>query len=968
MKDKNVTDSEQESSLEPPPLRSSVKRDSSSFLRRQRSHKSSQLDDSEAVSPRFDTTKTRFTNQSGDSNTSNLEDLNSAAFSPLSTGKEFHPNVVDWNEKVPGEKLSSSGLVPRHAADPPRPAREGFEWVWFPEGYWAERKKSSSHVRKKESRKWFRQPLERQGNQSPPPTSAKGSMTPSDSDISQINVERNASNSSSSQTSHIADDKVISPSTPGSRIKKGLSYVSPTHPHFTSPAGQPEGLYCKVKRGVGIGIPNRPRLYSHDTASTFFATFPTRTILLLEGTSNYLDQQLQDQRERRVNGFYPVSETPQTPISIDGRPRRRFGLAPWHRKTSQESLLSVSSSVHRLLMGKAPAPAATPTVETSYEDYAGLSYEKVEISEPGQPTFLPSEARRVRTPPMSAQSSPKLQSQGLFFNSTSTATEEATSGGSSSGFSTGAFPARNLPTREPRSSPDWWKREELAAREAARHDLAKRQQFALEMSLPPEHLPNSPLCPRNSMHKSQGLGICAYHGRRGSSSLRGSRGDDSSDSYHYDTYDPHEDGWTMASSDAIPHDALLLLRQSIASESPCIPTKAEDASSASSVDLSLATASFLQFTAPVQVSIPLTAPTRFISSNKPVDLRSIYFAWLKRETAIPEYNASAISLNAELAAEGGAGGEVQNLAFVERLDLITWLEGASEESEYVKPLASDTLSAAASAQVASGAKGGIAPVTSGAAGRGKTIDPRLAEIYNGERKMGDRNSVLRGIKPTDFSHVRKLAAPFNARKSQHAAAQNLANNPALAHNPKTPARRPDPIILLSPSASSLLRMSNIKSFLEAGVYIPADSSSSGSSSSASILHMERLLPSIDTARPIRFIIVDTPEQFKPEYWSRVVAVFTTGQVWQFKSYKWQQPIELFRQTLGVYVGWRGEHPPDTVKGWGRGVLSAQIDKYNIGTGPASRWRDREVVEGIWKSIEDNMRSKGWRRDSGPMNV
>lgn len=66
------------------------------------------------------------------------------------------------------------------------------------------------------------------------------------------------------------------------------------------------------------------------------------------------------------------------------------------------------------------------------------------------------------------------------------------------------------------------------------------------------------------------------------------------------------------------------------------------------------------------------------------------------------------------------------------------------------------------------------------------------------------------------------------------------------------------------------------------------------------------------------------------------------------------------------MGWRGEQPPETVKGWGRGVLAAQIDKYNIGVGAASRWRDREVVEGIWKSIEDNMRSKGWRRDSGPM--
>lgn len=205
----------------------------------------------------------------------------------------------------------------------------------------------------------------------------------------------------------------------------------------------------------------------------------------------------------------------------------------------------------------------------------------------------------------------------------------------------------------------------------------------------------------------------------------------------------------MASSEPIQQDPLLLLRQAIASDSPCIPTTTADASSASSVDLSLATATYLLFSSPVQVSIPLNIPTRFISSDKPVDLRSIYFAWLQRESAIPDYNASARALTEELASGGGAGGEVQNLPFVERLDLLTWLESASEESEFIKPLASDTLSAAASAQVASGKIGGIAPVTSGAAGRqGKTVDPRLAEIYNGERRMGDRNSVLRGIKPT----------------------------------------------------------------------------------------------------------------------------------------------------------------------------------------------------------------------------
>lgn len=97
-----------------------------------------------------------------------------------------------------------------------------------------------------------------------------------------------------------------------------------------------------------------------------------------------------------------------------------------------------------------------------------------------------------------------------------------------------------------------------------------------------------------------------------------------------------------------------------------------------------------------------------------------------------------------------------------------------------------------------------------------------------------------------------------------------------------------------------------------------------------------------------------------------MAVFTTGQAWQFKNYKWQKPQDLFRNTLGIYVGWRGDQLPDSVKGWGRGVMSVQVDKWNEGQGPAGRWRDREIVESIWKAVEENMRSKGWRKESGPV--
>ncbi|KAI2472964.1 CDC73-domain-containing protein [Annulohypoxylon bovei var. microspora] len=410
-------------------------------------------------------------------------------------------------------------------------------------------------------------------------------------------------------------------------------------------------------------------------------------------------------------------------------------------------------------------------------------------------------------------------------------------------------------------------------------------------------------------------------------------------------------------------DALFLLRQCVGHEKGVIPTASDD-DTAEEVPLSQAT--HITFLSPSHVSLPVDTPTRFETHDTPVDLRSIYFTWLKRENAIPEYNASVSELNKEL----GEKGQVRMLTFVERLDLITWLEGASDECEYIKPLAGDKdgSTSTAAAVLAKGAAAPTAGTILGRSGKG-TMDPRLLAIVNGERKMGNRNSVLRGIKPTDFSHVRKLAAPLMSKKAQAASASSIPTNPTLATHKKP--RRPDPIILLSPSASSLLRMTNIKSFLENGQYVPPNSLSASSSTGASMLHINRLIKDIDPNRPMRFILVEGPEQFKPEYWNRVVAVFTTGQSWQFKNYKWSNPTELFRHVLGVYVGWRTDKPPEAVRNWGHRVMSVAIDPWKEpvqGVIESSRWRDREIVEHIWKSIEGNMRNKGWRRDQAPSSI
>jgi parafibromin len=119
---------------------------------------------------------------------------------------------------------------------------------------------------------------------------------------------------------------------------------------------------------------------------------------------------------------------------------------------------------------------------------------------------------------------------------------------------------------------------------------------------------------------------------------------------------------------------------------------------------------------------------------------------------------------------------------------------------------------------------------------------------------------------------------------------------------------------------------------------------------------------------MRFILVEGPEQFKPEYWNRVVAVFTTGQTWQFKNYKWSLGNELFKHVQGIYVGWRGDQPPDNVRNWGHRVLQANIDRWRGEGHDASRFRDKEAVESLWKTIEQNMRLKGWKKDAAPSAI
>lgn len=99
----------------------------------------------------------------------------------------------------------------------------------------------------------------------------------------------------------------------------------------------------------------------------------SRTTELLEGTSHCLDERERERVKRQCAGV-------TTPRSIDshatfhGRLKRGFGLAPWHRRASYESIFSATSSIRQLLMGK--NPAGTPKWAGKYVDANGDLFDR----------------------------------------------------------------------------------------------------------------------------------------------------------------------------------------------------------------------------------------------------------------------------------------------------------------------------------------------------------------------------------------------------------------------------------------------------------------------------------------------------------------------------------------------------------------------------------------------------------------
>ncbi|KAI0062129.1 RNA polymerase II accessory factor [Artomyces pyxidatus] len=356
---------------------------------------------------------------------------------------------------------------------------------------------------------------------------------------------------------------------------------------------------------------------------------------------------------------------------------------------------------------------------------------------------------------------------------------------------------------------------------------------------------------------------------------------------------------------------------------------------------------------------PAVAPDGFFA------LEAVYLAWLLRDASGAEYMKQARE-------HGLAVGFV---SVTERKGVVQWLEGKIPRLDSIVPAAAESTTPPGSPPPSAYARGrgtagaraaqGLGGEHAGVGATKRRYVPDAADveavkkIKQGEVELRDRTTVLRGVKPNNFSSIRavytaKLKALRDAKKPGAAAAASTSTAP----DPKLLARKQKnmyPIIMISSSPTALITMHNVRRFLQESIFEPsadarARAAAEGNTRPDDLIPIYRHRTTIDSAgretqSSQRYYVVDSVEalnKFGADAWDRVVCVMTTGQAWQFRPYKWPEPRSLFHHVKGIYVSWTNDPPNTKIKDWN--VTELKID-------PHRRHVDKSTVAQFWKTLD-----------------
>lgn len=226
---------------------------------------------------------------------------------------------------------------------------------------------------------------------------------------------------------------------------------------------------------------------------------------------------------------------------------------------------------------------------------------------------------------------------------------------------------------------------------------------------------------------------------------------------------------------------------------------------------------------------------------------------------------------------------------------------------------------------------------------------RVLEIYQEVAAAEERAKRAAAAASSSSSKRRPPPPPVPSSSSRGKAQSSSSSSPAAAASSSRTPVAGNPIIVVPNAMTSVITMINAGTFLgKEGTYLSREQAMNNPGAGkrgGSVTMTRKLAPRLGGAE-ITYEIIDNPStRLKKDEWDRVVAVICQGASWQFKGWRYSDPVDLFSRTFGFYVGLEGAAVPSELQGW------------NVKIGKVSRDRrglDNVCLASFWNGLEEFM--------------
>lgn len=155
-----------------------------------------------------------------------------------------------------------------------------------------------------------------------------------------------------------------------------------------------------------------------------------------------------------------------------------------------------------------------------------------------------------------------------------------------------------------------------------------------------------------------------------------------------------------------------------------------------------------------------------------------------------------------------------------------------------------------------------------------------------------------------------------------------------AHNPtvdeishETRPSRSD-IIIVPKSLTSMITLQNAKEFLCDGVYYRPTDPNLEANRNPPATKVQAFLRKMTDNSTKPYKIIDDATKLPDQDWDRVVAVFVSGQLWQFRGWKYSDPTSLLSKVRGFHLMHDGSPIDANIQSWNCKIIKVNDLTYD----------------------------------------